>query len=61
MFLLVNFNKISLIIPFYRPPPVKVGACRALSQLLPDATRGIIQHHGLDLFSALIDLLKNVR
>ncbi|KAL7132572.1 hypothetical protein ABFS83_12G083800 [Erythranthe nasuta] len=41
------------------PPPAKVGACRALSQLLPDATSGIIQLHGLDLFSALIDLLKN--
>ncbi|KAK6133997.1 hypothetical protein DH2020_032259 [Rehmannia glutinosa] len=41
------------------PPPVKVGACRALSQLLPDATTGIIQHHAMDLFSSLIDLLKN--
>ncbi|KAL8540309.1 hypothetical protein ACS0TY_001781 [Phlomoides rotata] len=39
--------------------PVKVGACRALSQLLPDATSGIIQHHALDLFSSLVDLLKN--
>ncbi|GFQ01727.1 importin-9 [Phtheirospermum japonicum] len=41
------------------PPPVKVGACRALSQLLPDATKGIIQHHALNLFSSLVDLLKN--
>ncbi|KAL8550997.1 hypothetical protein ACS0TY_000181 [Phlomoides rotata] len=41
------------------PPPVKVGACRALSQLLPDATSGIIHHHALDLFSSLVDLLKN--
>ncbi|XP_011077523.1 importin-9 isoform X2 [Sesamum indicum] len=41
------------------PPPVKVGACRALSQLLPDATRGVIQHHALDLFSSLTELLKN--
>ncbi|KAK6157731.1 hypothetical protein DH2020_011979 [Rehmannia glutinosa] len=41
------------------PPPVKVGACRALSQLLPDATTGIIQHHAMDLFSSLIDLLEN--
>ncbi|KAK6134049.1 hypothetical protein DH2020_032194 [Rehmannia glutinosa] len=56
---IVNFNRMSLIIPFYRPPPVKVGACRALSQLLPDATTGIIQHHAMDLFSSLIDLLKN--
>ncbi|GER31907.1 importin beta-2 subunit family protein [Striga asiatica] len=41
------------------PPPVKVGACRALSQLLPDATTGIVQQFAFDLFSSLIDLLKN--
>ncbi|KAL8550995.1 hypothetical protein ACS0TY_000179 [Phlomoides rotata] len=41
------------------PLSVKVGACRALSQLLPDATSGIIQHHALDLFSPLVDFLKN--
>ncbi|KAL3647052.1 hypothetical protein CASFOL_008020 [Castilleja foliolosa] len=38
---------------------MKVGACRALAQLLPDATPGIIQHHALDLFSSLVDLLEN--
>ncbi|CAA0828812.1 ARM repeat superfamily protein [Striga hermonthica] len=41
------------------PPPVKVGSCRALSQLLPDATTGIVQQFAFDLFSSLIDLLKN--
>ncbi|KAL3824041.1 hypothetical protein ACJIZ3_020070 [Penstemon smallii] len=41
------------------PPPVKVGACRALSQLLPDATGGVIQPHALDLFMSLVDLLSN--
>ncbi|XP_073131458.1 uncharacterized protein [Henckelia pumila] len=41
------------------PPPVKVGACRALSELLPDSSGGILQPHALDLFSSLIDLLKN--
>ncbi|KAL6538867.1 hypothetical protein OROMI_025193 [Orobanche minor] len=40
-------------------PPVKVGACRALSQLLPDGTTGLMQHHALDLFFSLIELLKN--
>ncbi|KAL6558091.1 hypothetical protein OROMI_018441 [Orobanche minor] len=42
-------------------PPVKVGTCRALSHLLPDDTSGIIQHHALDLFSSLIELLKSAR
>ncbi|KZV50076.1 importin-9 [Dorcoceras hygrometricum] len=41
------------------PPPVKVGACRALSELLPDSSGGILQPHALDLFSSLIDLLNN--
>lgn len=40
------------------PPPVKVGACRALSQLLPDANKGILLPHILNLFSSLTDLLK---
>ncbi|PON44541.1 Coatomer beta subunit [Parasponia andersonii] len=39
------------------PPPVKVGACRALSQLLPEANKGIIQSQMMSLFSSLIDLL----
>ncbi|KDP29326.1 hypothetical protein JCGZ_18247 [Jatropha curcas] len=39
------------------PPPVKVGACRALSQLLPEANKGIIQSQMMGLFSSLTDLL----
>ncbi|KAF4357794.1 hypothetical protein F8388_024405 [Cannabis sativa] len=39
------------------PPPVKVGACRALSQLLPEANKGIIQSQMMNLFSSLINLL----
>ncbi|KAK9276415.1 hypothetical protein L1049_005948 [Liquidambar formosana] len=39
------------------PPPVKVGACRALSQLLPEANKGILQPHIVALFSSLTDLL----
>ncbi|KAK7275122.1 hypothetical protein RIF29_16229 [Crotalaria pallida] len=39
------------------PPPVKVGACRALSQLLPEAKNEIVQPQLLGLFSALTDLL----
>ncbi|OVA12506.1 hypothetical protein BVC80_9011g12 [Macleaya cordata] len=41
------------------PPPVKVGACRALSQLLPDANKSIVQPHMMSLFSSLMDLLKH--
>ncbi|KVH96324.1 Armadillo-like helical [Cynara cardunculus var. scolymus] len=40
------------------PAPVKVGACRALSQLLPDTNQGIPQPHILALFSSLTELLK---
>ncbi|CAL0308014.1 unnamed protein product [Lupinus luteus] len=39
------------------PPPVKVGACRALSQLLPEANNEIVQPQLLSLFSSLTDLL----
>ncbi|MED6125437.1 hypothetical protein PIB30_068517, partial [Stylosanthes scabra] len=39
------------------PPPVKVGACRALSQLLPEANKEVIQPQLLDLFPSLTDLL----
>lgn len=39
-------------------PPVKVGACRALSQLLPSANSGVLQPHVLDLFQSLTNLLK---
>ncbi|KAJ7954019.1 Importin 9 [Quillaja saponaria] len=39
------------------PPPVKVGACRALSHLLPEANKEIIQPQMLGLFSSLTELL----
>ncbi|KAK3001681.1 hypothetical protein RJ639_021884 [Escallonia herrerae] len=39
-------------------PPVKVGACQALSQLLPIADKGILQPRILPIFSTLTDLLK---
>ncbi|CAK7326472.1 unnamed protein product [Dovyalis caffra] len=39
------------------PPPVKVGACQALSQLLPEANNEIIQPQLMGLFSSLTDLL----
>ncbi|KAE9615425.1 hypothetical protein Lalb_Chr04g0255081 [Lupinus albus] len=39
------------------PPPVKVGACKALSQLLPEANNEIVQPQLLCLFSSLMDLL----
>jgi len=43
-----------------RPPPVKVGACRALSQLLPEANNEIIPPQLMDLFSSLTGLLNHV-
>ncbi|KAL5553552.1 hypothetical protein UlMin_040953 [Ulmus minor] len=52
-FLLAAINAIGMDVP----PPVKVGACRALSQLLPEANKGIIQSQMLSLFSSLTDLL----
>ncbi|KAH7569912.1 hypothetical protein JRO89_XS05G0017400 [Xanthoceras sorbifolium] len=39
------------------PPPVKIGACRAISQLLPKANKEIIQPQMMGLFSSLTDLL----
>lgn len=39
------------------PPPVKVGACRALSELLPKANKGNFQPQMMGLFSSLADLL----
>uniref|UniRef100_A0A2P2M7S1 Importin-9 isoform X1 n=1 Tax=Rhizophora mucronata TaxID=61149 RepID=A0A2P2M7S1_RHIMU len=39
------------------PPPVKVGACRALSQLLPEANQGINQAQIMCLLSSLTELL----
>eukprot|EP01018_Ginkgo_biloba_P014674 Gb_41282 [translate_table: standard] len=40
------------------PPPVKVGACRALSQLLPRSNAEILRPHMRNVFSAIADLLK---
>ncbi|XP_043813224.1 importin-9 isoform X2 [Manihot esculenta] len=40
------------------PPPVKVGACRALSQLLPEANKGLVQPHMMSLFTSLANLLR---
>ncbi|XP_047308290.1 importin-9-like [Impatiens glandulifera] len=39
------------------PPPVKVGACRALCELLPGANKGVLEPHLIGLFSSLTDLL----
>lgn len=39
------------------PPPVKVGACRALSELLPKANKGNFQPQMMGLFSSIADLL----
>ncbi|KAK7306998.1 hypothetical protein VNO77_39674 [Canavalia gladiata] len=41
------------------PPPVKVGACRALSLLLPKAKHEVVQSQLLGLFSSLTDLLNH--
>jgi hypothetical protein len=43
-----------------RPPPVKMGACQALSQLLPEANKENIQPQLMGLFSSLTDLLHQV-
>ncbi|XP_021910212.1 importin-9 [Carica papaya] len=39
------------------PASVKVGACRALSLLLPEANKGVIMPQLMGLFSSLTDLL----
>ncbi|XP_010532428.1 PREDICTED: importin-9 [Tarenaya hassleriana] len=39
------------------PPSVKVGACRALLQLLPDMNRAVILPQIMNLFSSLTELL----
>ncbi|XP_022724957.1 importin-9 isoform X5 [Durio zibethinus] len=39
------------------PPAVKVGACRAISQLLPEANKSVIQPQMMGLLSSLTDLL----
>ena len=43
-----------------RPSPVKIGACQALSQLLPEANKENIQPQLMGLFSSLTDLLHQV-
>ncbi|KAJ4710633.1 importin-9-like [Melia azedarach] len=39
------------------PPPVKVGACQALSPLIPKAKKGNLEPQMMGLFSSLTDLL----
>uniref|UniRef100_A0A803L7D5 Importin N-terminal domain-containing protein n=1 Tax=Chenopodium quinoa TaxID=63459 RepID=A0A803L7D5_CHEQI len=41
------------------PPPVKVGSCRVLSQLLSEAYKEALQPQILQLFSSLVDLLNH--
>ncbi|XP_066375650.1 uncharacterized protein [Miscanthus floridulus] len=40
------------------PPPVKVGACRALAQLLPESNENLIQPNIMGILSSLVDLLR---
>ncbi|OEL20715.1 Importin-9 [Dichanthelium oligosanthes] len=40
------------------PPPVKVGACRALAQLLPESSHDLIQPNIMGILSSLVDLLR---
>ncbi|KAK8449473.1 hypothetical protein SEVIR_7G224100v4 [Setaria viridis] len=40
------------------PPPVKVGACRALAQLLPESNQDLIQPNVMGILSSLVDLLR---
>ncbi|CAN6236030.1 unnamed protein product [Urochloa humidicola] len=40
------------------PPPVKVGACRALAQLLPESNQDLIQPNIMGILSSLVDLLR---
>ncbi|CAO2043457.1 unnamed protein product [Urochloa humidicola] len=40
------------------PPPVKVGACRALAQLLPESKQDLIQPNVMGILSSLVDLLR---
>ncbi|KAG8075997.1 hypothetical protein GUJ93_ZPchr0006g45271 [Zizania palustris] len=40
------------------PPPVKVGACRALTQLLPESNESLILPNIMGIFSSLVDLLR---
>ncbi|WVZ81580.1 hypothetical protein U9M48_028936 [Paspalum notatum var. saurae] len=40
------------------PPPVKVGACRALAQLLPESNQDLIQPNIMGILSSLVNLLR---
>ncbi|KAL6605786.1 hypothetical protein ACP70R_041439 [Stipagrostis hirtigluma subsp. patula] len=40
------------------PPPVKVGACRALAQLLPESNQDLIQPNIMGILSSLVALLQ---
>ncbi|KAK1311442.1 hypothetical protein QJS10_CPA08g01705 [Acorus calamus] len=40
------------------PAPVKVGACRAVAQLLQESNMRVVEPYTIDLLSALIDLLR---
>ncbi|TVU11657.1 hypothetical protein EJB05_45254 [Eragrostis curvula] len=40
------------------PPPVKVGACRAIAQLLPGSNQDLIQPNIMGILSSLVDLLR---
>lgn len=42
------------------PPPVKVGACRAISHLLPESNHGMHEPQIMGLLTSLINLLKQV-
>jgi vesicle coat complex subunit len=39
------------------PPPVKVGACRALAQLLPESNQSLNVPNIMGILSSLVDLL----
>lgn len=51
---------LSLNYLYRRPPPVKVGACRALAQLLPESNQNLIQPNIMGILSSLVDLLRQV-
>ena len=51
---------LSLVYLCCRPSPVKVGACRALAQLLPESDQDLIQPNVMGILSSLVDLLRQV-
>lgn len=54
-FLLAGIRAVGMNVP----PPVKVGACRALSHLLAASDFGQLQPHMFNLFQSLTDLLNH--